>query len=160
PGYVGALATIATEALADAAPERVVVSFHGLPRRYVDLGDPYRAQCEVTARLLAIEMGWSDEQLSVVYQSRFGREPWLEPYADATIAALPTRGVSRIAVLCPGFTADCLETIEEMGMTNRELFEHAGGTAYRMIPCLNDHPAWLDAMARLVERDAAGWLDG
>ncbi len=160
PGYVGALATIATEALADAAPERVVVSFHGLPRRYVDLGDPYRAQCEVTARLLAIEMGWSDEQLSVVYQSRFGREPWLEPYADETIAALPSRGVSRIAVLCPGFTADCLETIEEMGMTNRELFEHAGGKAYRMIPCLNDHPAWLDAMARLVERDAAGWLDG
>lgn len=159
PGYIRAMAAISKETLAEAAPERVVISFHGLPRRYVELGDPYRAQCEVTARLLAAEMGWRDDQIAVVFQSRFGREPWLEPYADETIKALPSLGVSRIAVICPGFTADCLETIEEMGMTNREMFEHEGGHEYRMIPCVNDHPAWLDAMASLVERNAGGWLD-
>lgn len=159
PGYIRAMAAISKETLADATPERIVISFHGLPRRYVELGDPYRAQCEITARLLAEEMGWRADQVAFVFQSRFGREPWLEPYADETIKALPSRGVSRIAVICPGFTADCLETIEEMGMTNREVFEHEGGHEYRMIPCLNDHPAWLDAMARIVERNAAGWLD-
>ena len=159
PGYIGAMAAISRETLGNVAPERVVISFHGLPRRYVELGDPYRAHCETTARLLASEMGWRDDQVAVVFQSRFGREPWLEPYADETIKGLPSRGVSRIAVICPGFTADCLETIEEMGMTNRELFEHQGGREYRMIPCVNDHPVWLDAMASLVERNAAGWLD-
>lgn len=159
PGYIRAMAAISRDTLGDATPERVVISFHGLPRRYVELGDPYRVQCEATARLLAEEMGWRDDQVAVVFQSRFGREPWLEPYADETIRALPSLGVSRIAVICPGFTADCLETIEEMGMTNRELFEHEGGREYRMIPCVNDHPAWLDAMAHLVERNAAGWLD-
>lgn len=159
PGYIRAMAAIAREALPGAAPERVVVSFHGLPRRYVELGDPYRAHCEVTATRLAAEMGWRDDQVIVVFQSRFGREPWLEPYADETIAALPSQGVTRIAVVCPGFTADCLETIEEMGMTNRELFAHHGGREYTMIPCVNEHPAWLDAMARLIERDAAGWLE-
>lgn len=160
PGYVDALAAIAREGItrAEIPPERLIVSFHGLPKRYVDLGDPYRQHCEATTRQLAAALGLPDEQVMLVFQSRFGREPWLEPYADETIAALPARGVTRVAVMCPGFTADCLETIEEMGMTNRELFMGAGGREYVMLPCLNTHPRWIDTMARLVGRDASDWL--
>ena len=159
-GYVDALAALAREGMArvEAPLERLIVSFHGLPKRYVDLGDPYQQHCEATARRLAAALGMSDERVMLVFQSRFGREPWLEPYADETIASLPARGVTRVAVMCPGFTTDCLETIEEMGMTNRELFMRAGGREYVMVPCLNDDPRWIDAMARLVRRDASDWL--
>lgn len=160
PGYIDALAAVARDELARAGalPERVIVSFHGLPKRYVDLGDPYQQHCEATTRRLAAALGLPDERVLLVFQSRFGREPWLQPYADETIEALPARGVTRVAVVCPGFTTDCLETIEEMGMTNRELFMRAGGRAYVMLPCVNAHPRWIDAMAGLVGRDAADWL--
>lgn len=158
-GYIEALAAVTREALDGAEPpQRIVVSFHGLPRRYVDLGDPYQQHCEATAKRLTAALGLPEDRVMLVYQSRFGREPWLQPYADDTIKRLPSQGVTRIAVMCPGFTADCLETIEEMGMTNRELFEHAGGRGYVMVPCVNEHPVWLDAMARLVGRDAPDWL--
>lgn len=159
-GYIDALAAAARAALAraEAPPERVVVSFHGLPKRYVDLGDPYRQHCEATTRRLTAALGLPEAQVMLVFQSRFGREPWLQPYADETIASLPARGVTRVAVMCPGFTTDCLETIEEMGMTNRELFMRAGGREYVMVPCLNAHTQWIDTMARLVGRDASDWL--
>lgn len=105
-------------------------------------------------------MNWPRAKVLLVYQSLFGREVWLQPYADQTLKALPAQGVSRVAVMRPGFTADCLETIQEMGMTNRELFLESGGSEYHLVPCLNDHPAWIGAMASLVEREAAGWASG
>lgn len=158
--HIEALRVVTSEALAGLPfePERIVMSFHGLPARYVAEGDPYQAHCEGTAERLASAMGWARERVLLVYQSRFGREPWLQPYADETLKALPARGVSRVAVLCPGFTADCLETLEEMGMTNRELFLEAGGSEYHLVPCLNDHPAWIEAMTSIIEREAAGWV--
>jgi len=159
PAHIEALRAVTAESLARLSfePERVMVSFHGLPARYVAEGDPYQTHCEATVERLASAMGWPREKILLVYQSLFGREVWLQPYADETLKALPAQGVTRVAVMCPGFTADCLETIEEMGMTNRELFLAAGGSEYHLVPCLNDHPAWIGAMASLVEREAAGW---
>lgn len=159
PAYIGALCSVTLRALERASftPERIVISFHGLPARYVAEGDPYRAHCEVTGRHLADAMAWPEERVRVVFQSQFGREEWLQPYAEETIRSLPAEGVRSMAALCPGFTADCLETIEEMGMTNRDFFLAAGGTDYAMLPCLNDDPAWIEGMAALVEREAAGW---
>ncbi|HEX6322488.1 MAG TPA: ferrochelatase [Vicinamibacterales bacterium] len=162
PAHIEALRAVTAESLARLPfePERVLVSFHGLPARYVAEGDPYQTHCEATVERLAAAMGWPREKILLVYQSLFGREVWLQPYADVTLKALPSQGVSRVAVMCPGFTADCLETIEEMGMTNRELFLGSGGSEYHLVPCLNDHPAWIDAMASIVEREAAGWARG
>jgi ferrochelatase len=159
PVYIEALRAVTAESLARASfePQRVLVSFHGLPARYIAEGDPYQAHCEATVERLSSAMGWPRDRSLVVYQSLFGREVWLQPYADVTLKALPSQGVTRVAVLCPGFTVDCLETIEEMGMANRELFLAAGGSEFHLVPCLNDHPAWIDAMASLVEREAAGW---
>lgn len=159
PGYISALRQVTRESLAglEFTPDRIVVSFHGLPARYVAEGDPYQAHAEKTTALLGEAMGWPSGKVQLVYQSLFGREVWLQPYADVTLKGLPAQGASRVAVMCPGFTADCLETLEEMAMTNRELFLESGGTDYHVVPCLNDHPAWIDAMAALVEREAAGW---
>jgi len=158
--YIDALAAVARDALAraDRPPDHLLVSFHGLPARYVADGDPYQRECEATFAALAASLGWPVERMTLAYQSRFGSEPWLQPYADETIRALPARGVRSLAVICPGFTADCLETIEEMGMTNRELFLEAGGESYQLIPCVNDDDRWIAGMASLVAREAAGWL--
>lgn len=159
PAYIGALRSVTERALGRASftPDRIVISFHGLPARYVAEGDPYRAHCEATGRYLAEAMTWTAERVRVVFQSQFGREEWLQPYAEETIRSLPAEGVRSMAALCPGFTADCLETIEEMGMTNRDFFLAAGGTDYAMVPCLNEDPVWIEGMAALIEREAAGW---
>jgi len=161
-GYIGALARLARASLArmERQPDHLVVSFHGLPARYVAGGDPYQRDCETTFATLADALGWPAERMTLAYQSRFGREPWLQPYADETIRALAIKGARSIAVMCPGFTADCLETLEEMGMTNRELFLEAGGDAYELIPCLNDDERWIDALHALVAREGTGWLSG
>jgi ferrochelatase len=157
PEYIGALAASVSDSLRDWRPDHVLVSFHGLPRRLVDLGDPYPYHCHATARALAAAMNWPSDRVTVSFQSLFGREEWLRPYTDQTLRDLASRRLSRLAVICPGFTADCLETLEEMGMTNRELYERAGGREYRLVPCLNTHPAWLDAMAAIVRREMRGW---
>jgi ferrochelatase len=159
PAHIEALRAVTAESLARLSfePERLIVSFHGLPARYVAEGDPYQAHCEATVERLSSALGWPRDRVLLVYQSLFGREVWLQPYADQTLKALPARGVSRVAVMCPGFTVDCLETIEEMGMTNRKLFLESGGSQFHLVPCLNDHPAWIDAMASLIQREAAGW---
>lgn len=150
--YLAVLAAVTRERLErlPEEPDHLLVSFHGLPERYVTAGDPYRTHCEATAAGLARVLGWPAARLTVVYQSRFGREPWLRPYADETIRALPERGIRRVAVVCPGFTVDCLETIEEMGMTNRDAFLTAGGEAYALVPCVNDDPRWIATMADFV----------
>lgn len=137
--------------------ELLLMSFHGVPRRYLLKGDPYHCQCHATARLLAARLDLRDDQWKVVFQSRFGREPWLQPYCDETLASLPGRGVRRVDVVCPGFAVDCLETLEEIAMQNRELFEHSGGESFQYIPCLNDDPAHLDLMRKLIEQHSSGW---
>jgi ferrochelatase len=158
-GYIGALASVARETLASVAEpiDRVLFSFHGLPRRYVVEGDPYQDHCEETGRLLAKALDLPSDQAMVVFQSRFGREEWLQPYADRTFEALGRAG-KRIAVMCPGFVADCLETLEEIGMRGDEQFHAAGGRSFRVIPCLNTHASWIDAMTVIAERELSGWI--
>jgi ferrochelatase len=158
PAYVTALGAVARDACPDlGAFDRVLFSFHGLPHRYVAAGDPYRAQCEETGRLAACTLGLESARALTVFQSRFGREPWLEPYTDVTLRALG-RAAPRVAVMCPGFTADCLETLEEIAIRGREQFLEGGGTSFTAIPCLNEHPAWIDAMSTIAVRELAGWM--
>lgn len=152
PAYVEALAA-RIESFSypeDRPPQRVLISFHGIPRAYEERGDPYRRQCEATARLLVERMGWADDHWQLVFQSRFGREPWLEPYFDETLEALPGQGITRVMVVQPGFTTDCLETIDEIGREGAEEFAAAGGEALYRVPCLNDHPAFIEALASIL----------
>ena len=157
PAYIYALASVARASLASAdTPGHFVISFHGIPKRYADEGDPYPVHCAETARLLSAALGWPAPAVTQSFQSRFGREEWLRPYTDETFVALGKKAAS-IAAICPGFTTDCLETIEEIDMTGRKSFMAAGGRAFHMIPCLNDAPVWLDAMATLAGRELSGW---
>lgn len=160
PLYIEALAESARETLAslEAPPDRILISFHGIPQRYADLGDPYAEHCRATAELLSKTMGWGPDQVLVTFQSRFGREPWLQPYTDETLMRLGGEGVRRIAVICPGFIADCLETIDEIGNLGLEQFRHGGGESLRLIACLNDRPRWIDAMTTIASDELQGWL--
>jgi protoporphyrin/coproporphyrin ferrochelatase len=159
-GYVQALAASVRELWArDGEPEMLLMSFHGMPQRYFDSGDPYFCYCQATAHRLAQALGLPAERWKVSFQSLFGKEEWLKPYTDKTVAALAKQGVRRLDVVCPGFAADCLETIEEIDGLNREIFEHAGGERFRFVPCLNDRDDHLDFLAALVERQLAGWID-
>ena len=139
-------------------PEHFVMSFHGLPRRTLDRGDPYHCYCQVTGRMLARELGLASEQWTLTFQSRFGKAQWLKPYTVDVVTALGRKGARRVDVFCPGFVADCLETLEEIGMEVRASFVEAGGKEFHVIPCLNEHPKWIAALALLVERNLAGWL--
>jgi ferrochelatase len=160
PGYVAALAASIDELWRrEGAPERLVMSFHGMPRRYFDAGDPYYCFCQKTARRVAERLALPAERLLVTFQSRFGREEWLRPYTDETLRALPAAGVRTVDTVCPGFAADCLETLEEIDGLNREFFLHAGGERFRYVPCLNDRDDHLDFLADLAVRHLAGWLD-
>lgn len=135
----------------------LVTSYHGIPKRYLTNGDPYHCQCHKTTRLLREALQLPEEKVRVVFQSRVGKEPWLRPYCDETMKQLPLDGYKKIDIMCPGFSADCLETIEEIDEENREYFEHAGGEVFRYIPCLNDQPAIIDGLVDLVARHAGGW---
>ena len=150
PGYINALATVTRAHLDGWNPDHIVLSFHGIPARYVCEGDPYADHCQATADALCRVMEWPSEKVTVSFQSRFGREVWLQPYTDATLTRLGQAGTKRLAVLCPGFTADCLETLEEIGARERENFQHSGGGEMRLVPCLNAAPVWIDAMAAFV----------
>jgi ferrochelatase len=159
PRYIGALAARMRRTIAEmpAPPDRIIITFHGLPERYVTTGDPYRAHCERTVRLLVDQMRWKDADYTVCFQSRFGREKWLEPETAGVLSELAGRGVRRPLILAPGFTADCLETLDELGNDGRHQFQKGGGDpgAYVLSPCLNDLPEWIDCMAQLVQRAAA-----
>ena len=158
PRYIRALADSVREYRAEhGSGELLLMSFHGVPRRYLDNGDPYHCQCHKTARLVATELGLADDEWMLSFQSRFGSEPWLQPYTDETVEALAKRGVSRIDAMCPGFSADCLETLEEIAGENREIFEGAGGRELHYIPCLNARSDHIDALAELVMRHCRGW---
>jgi protoporphyrin/coproporphyrin ferrochelatase len=157
-GYIEALAaSIREHWAAHGRGEHLVMSFHGVPRRYLDNGDPYHCQCLKTARLVAARLGLEDGSWSATFQSRFGREEWLKPYTDASIRALGQRGVKRIDVVCPGFSADCLETLEEIAEQNAEFFHEAGGETLSYIPCLNTRDDHLDFLVEHALRNLQGW---
>jgi ferrochelatase len=159
-GYIAALAqNISDYWTRNGRPNKLVLSFHGVPRRSLELGDPYHCHCQKTARLLATELGLKPEQYAVAFQSRFGRGEWLKPYTLPTIVALAKEGMRRIDVACPGFVADCLETLEEIGMEARTSFLKAGGGEFHAIPCLNERPAWVAALASIALRNLGGWLE-
>lgn len=158
PGYVQALAASVREHWqARGRGERLLLSFHGIPGRYLIDGDPYYCQCQVTARLLREALGVADDELFVTFQSRVGREPWLQPYTDRTLVEWAKSGVRRVDVLCPGFSIDCLETLEEIAAQNAEAFEHAGGERLSYIPALNHRADHVETISRLIIRQMGGW---
>ena len=160
PAYIDALAVSIEKHLAtlDWEPERVLTSFHGIPKSYFEKGDPYYCQCQKTARLLRARLGWSGEKLMVTFQSRFGPEEWLQPYTDKTVEKLAQDGIRRIAVLNPGFVSDCLETLEEIAEQAAESFLHNGGEKFAHIPCLNDSPEGMAVLEKVVRRELSGWV--
>ena len=160
PGYITALANgIDDYWVKNGRPNKLLLSFHGVPKRTLDLGDPYHCHCHKTARLLAQELGLKREQYMVSFQSRFGRSEWLKPYTQSTLVELAKEGIRRVDVACPGFVSDCLETLEEIAFEGRKTFLEAGGVEFHAIPCLNERPAWIAALAGLALRNLGGWLN-
>ena len=157
-GYIKALADSIQQHWAQhGQPQQLLFSFHGIPQRFFDAGDPYFCECHKTARLVADALQLTDEQWQVVFQSRFGREPWLQPYTDEILKQLPQQGVKHVNVICPGFSADCLETLEEIEQENREYFLQAGGEQYSYIPALNAQPLHIEALTNLVVQYTQAW---
>ena len=158
PGYIQALAKrIRAHWMAHGQGEHLVMSFHGVPERTLHLGDPYHCECQKTARLLAEQLGLAKDRYTLTFQSRFGKAKWLEPYTEPTLVAMAKKGLKSVDLVCPGFTSDCLETLEEINMEAREAFLHAGGQQFQYIPCVNDSPEWIRALADLAERHLQGW---
>ena len=157
PAYIAALKQSIDAGLAtlDFDPEALVVSFHGMPVRTLELGDPYHCHCQKTARLLGEALG---RDVIVTFQSRFGRAKWLEPATDAMLEALPGRGIRKIAIIAPGFSSDCLETLEELAIRGRESFVEAGGSDFAYLPCLNATPHGIDMLRALIARELEGWI--
>jgi protoporphyrin/coproporphyrin ferrochelatase len=158
PAYIDAIATsIRAYWQAHGEGDQLLFSFHGIPKRTFIAGDPYFCHCHKSARLIAAQLGLAEERWQVVFQSRFGREEWLQPYTDHTLQALGKAGMARVDVVCPGFAADCLETLEEIDQQNRALFLAAGGQAFHYIPALNDSPAHIQALAEIIRHHLLGW---
>jgi len=160
PDYIEALAVSIDAHIATLPfqPELIVASFHGMPQKYVDQGDPYEAQCIATTEALRKRMDLDASKLKLTFQSRFGIDEWLKPYTDETIEQLAKDGVRRIAVVTPGFSADCLETLEEIAQENAEIFKHNGGEQFAAVPCLNDGEPGMDVIRQLVLRELQGWI--
>ena len=160
PAYIEALATSMTASLAalDFEPEIIIATFHGMPQKYLEKGDPYHCHCQKTARLLRERLGIPKERWRTTFQSRFGNDPWLQPYTDKTVEALAKEGVKRIALVAPGFSADCLETLEELDGENREIFEHNGGEKFAYLPALNASEEGVNVIEAIVRRELMGWL--
>jgi ferrochelatase len=160
PVYIEALASSIEASLKTLPfkPELILASFHGIPKSYADEGDPYPAHCAATVRLLQARLGLDDSKLMLTFQSRFGKAEWLQPYTDKTVEALARRGVKNLAVVTPGFAADCLETLEEIAVENAEIFHASGGENFFAIPCLNDSEAGMAVISSLVRRELQGWV--
>lgn len=160
PVYIDALAKSIEKHLAtlDFEPEVVVASYHGIPKPYFEKGDPYHCHCHKTTRLLRARLGWSEKKLMTCFQSRFGAQEWLQPYTDKTVEKLAKEGVKSIAVINPGFSSDCIETLEEIAQEAGEIFHHAGGQNFTHIPCLNDSDEGMAVIETVVRRELAGWL--
>ena len=156
--YINALAQTVREHWAKhGQAEQLVMSFHGVPERTLHLGDPYHCECMKTGRLLAEALGLTKDQYKLTFQSRFGKAKWLEPYTEPTLIAMAQQGVKKVDVICPGFTGDCLETLEEIQQEAQEAFKHAGGESFNYIPCLNNHPAWIEALTAISLDQMQGW---
>ena len=160
PVYIEAVAGSLAAELAKLTfkPEKILASFHGIPKDYLLKGDPYYCQCHKTARLLGARLGLDESSFMLTFQSRFGNAEWLQPYTDMTVKALAESGVKNLAIVTPGFTADCLETLEEIAGENAEIFRHAGGKNFAAIPCLNDSEAGMTVIAHVVLRELQGWI--
>ncbi len=160
PAYIEALANSVRAHLSslDWAPEVLVATFHGMPQKYLEKGDPYHCECQKTGRLLREALGWEKERFKITFQSRFGNDPWLQPYTDKTVERLAKDGVKRIALIAPGFAADCLETLEELDVENRHIFESNGGEQFAYLPALNDSEEGLAVIEAVVRRELGGWL--
>jgi len=160
PVYIDAIATSLERGLAKLPfkPDKVLASFHGMPEEYLRKGDPYYCQCAATARLLRGRLKYDESQLMLTFQSRFGPAEWLKPYTDATVKALAEQGVKNLAVITPGFSADCLETLEEIAMENAQIFKAAGGENFAAIPCLNDSDLGMAVIRDVVLRELQGWI--
>ena len=158
PGYIEALARkVQSHWTVHGRPDRLILTFHGVPKRTLLLGDPYHCECLKTARLLTQRLDLQAGQVVVTFQSRFGKAEWLQPYTEPTLVALAGQGVGRVDVMCPGFTSDCLETLEEIDQEAREAFLHAGGKEFHYIPCLNDQHEWIVALSNLAIMHMQGW---
>jgi ferrochelatase len=160
PAYLDAMTSLIRDELARLTwePEHYLISFHGIPIRYAAAGDPYATQVKRTTAALVARLGWQRDRWSQSFQSLFGREEWLKPYTEATLIKLAKQGVRRVFVALPGFTADCLETLDEIGHEATEAFLHAGGENLHACPCLNEHPAWIEALRTIVLDEGRGWL--
>ncbi|NYZ11231.1 ferrochelatase [Azospirillum sp. RWY-5-1] len=160
PAYIDALARLVERHLStlDFEPDLLLASFHGLPQSYLEKGDPYHCYCVKTARLLRERLGWPETRLRHTFQSRFGRAEWVKPYTDETVKALPAQGIKKLAVISPGFAADCVETLEEVDGQIRELFLEHGGEKFAYIPCLNADPDHIALLTGIIERELSGWL--
>ena len=158
PRYIDALAaSIEAYWAANGRADKLVMSFHGVPERTLQMGDPYHCECHKTARLVAEKLGLNKDSYQLTFQSRFGKAKWLEPYTEPTLIKLAGEGVKSVDVVCPGFTGDCLETLEEISIEAREAFLHAGGEKFSYIPCLNDSPTWIAALAGISAQHLSGW---
>lgn len=159
PQYIEALAEhIAEFRTQQGSADKLVLSYHGIPKEYADKGDPYPEQCHATSQLLAQKLGLGDSEWMTTFQSRFGPKEWLQPYTDKTLEALPEKGIKHLQITCPAFSADCLETLEEIAEENREVFEEAGGESYRYIPALNAEKGFINLLATLVKEQAGDWV--
>jgi ferrochelatase len=160
PAYIDAIATSLEQGLAKLPfkPDKIIASFHGMPEEYLRKGDPYYCQCAATARLLRGRLKYDEGQLMLTFQSRFGPAEWLKPYTDATVKALAGQGVKNLAVITPGFSADCLETLEEIAMENAQIFKAAGGENFAAVPCLNDSDLGMAVIRDVVLRELQGWI--
>src|SRR6516225_517420 len=160
PAYLDAVTTLIREELARLSwkPNHFILSFHGIPVKYAQRGDPYPQHVQKTTQLLLERLGWSDGTWTQSFQSLFGKDLWLQPYTDQTLVKLARDGIERVFIATPGFTTDCLETIDEIGYEARELFQHAGGKVLHRCPCLNADPAWISAMKTLIEEEGRGWI--
>ena len=158
--YIDGIAQSIEDGLAklDFEPDLVITSYHGVPKSYLMKGDPYHCQCYKSTRLVREKLGWAEDKLMVTFQSRFGPEEWLQPYTDKTLEALPAKGIKKVAILTPGFSVDCLETLEEIAMEGREEFMDAGGEHFAYIPCLNDSELGMQVIEDVVRRELSGWL--
>ena len=161
PAYIEALAASVREHIdgLDFEPERVLMSYHGIPKAYFEKGDPYHCHCHKTTRLVAEQLGWTDGFAMTTFQSRFGPTEWLQPYTDKTLEALAEEGTKKVVVVSPAFISDCLETLEEIAMEGRDSFLEAGGTHFSVVPCLNDTERAIDLLEVLARRELAGWVD-
>ena len=158
PDYIAALAASVRRALGDQPPRKLVASYHGMPKRYLAEGDPYHCQCQKTSRLLRAALGWDEGVIDTTFQSVFGTEEWLRPYTVQHVAELAKQGITEIAVISPAFSADCIETLEEIQGEIREAFVHAGGKEFTYIPCLNAEPDHLDVLTAVIGENLAGWV--